>query len=286
MRIGAGMRLKYLFDITRMAFRSQGVPETLKLVHGYLGNKFFPVSSDETARRFRLGQRLSEKLDHTVAYGPFRGLVLSDTSWWGAADRGSMLLGLYEQEVLSKLSELSSGRSTLIDLGAADGYYAVGAVTSGLFDNSIAFEISEIGQTAIIENAHRNSVGDRIRVFGEAKSDFLTSLNTHFGLDLSGTVLLIDIEGAEFDLLSGELLHELRHAALIVEIHDFLQSDSRRVELLLERAKDFFESSWITTGQRDLSAFMEIDEWPDDDRWILCSESRPKRMKWLVLAPR
>ena len=181
---------------------------------------------------------------------------------------------------------MSSGRSTLIDLGAADGYYAVGAVTSGLFDNSIAFEISEIGQTAIIENAHRNSVGDRIRVFGEAKSDFLTSLNTHFGLDLSGTVLLIDIEGAEFNLLSVELLWGLRCAALIVEIHDFQPEDSGQLELLLERSKEFFVISWITTGQRDLSVFPEIEEWPDDDRWILCSESRPKRMKWLALTPK
>lgn len=280
------MIVKYLFESTRTALRSKGATGTLKLVHGYLGNKFFPAAADETARRFRLGQRLSEELHHTVAYGPLRGLILSDTSWWGAADRGSMLLGIYEQEVLAALKDLSVGRSTLIDLGAADGYYAVGAVTSGLFDNSIAFETSELGQDAIAQNALRNSVGDRVRILGEAKPDFLLSLTKDFELDLSSTVLLVDIEGAEFDLLSLELLRGLHRAAMIVEVHDFQPWNHAQVEQLLERAKEFFEISWLTTGPRDLSAFKEISEWPDDDRWILCSESRPKRMKWLVLTPK
>jgi hypothetical protein len=280
------MTVKYLFESTKTALRSEGATGTLKLVHGYLGNKFFPATADETARRFRLGQRLSKEFDNTVAYGPFRGLILSDTSWWGAADRGSMLLGIYEQEVLAALKDLSAGRSTFIDLGAADGYYAVGAVTSGLFAKSIAFEVSELGQAAVAQNAFRNSVGNRVRVLGEAKPDFLYSLRKDFELDLSSTVLLVDIEGAEFDLLSVELLRQLRRTALIVEVHDFQLGDSGQVEQLLDRAEEFFEISWITTGQRDLSEFSEIDDWPEDDRWILCSESRPKRMRWLVLKPK
>lgn len=277
---------KYIWVSTKNTFKSKGLRATLQSSRGYVGSRFFPVATDETARRFRLGQKLSKLFDNTVAYGPFKGLILSDTSWWGAADRGSMLLGLYEQEVLTTLTQLAVGRETLIDLGAADGYYAVGSVSSGLFTRSIAFEISPEGRTAIGDNAERNLVSDLVRVLGEAESDFLTELQAKYSLDLESTALLIDIEGAEFDLLSAELLERMSQAALIIEIHDFHIEDKARVSELLGNAARYFNTEWVTTGQRDLSTFPELTDWSDDDRWILCSESRPKRMKWLILTPK
>ncbi len=42
------------------------------------------------------------------------------------------------------------------------------------------------------------------------------------GVAFDRAVILINIEGGEFDVLTDNCLHELRHANLIVEIHGFL----------------------------------------------------------------
>jgi precorrin-6B methylase 2 len=279
------LRIRYLSRSTLQSLRRNGFCGTLQLVWKYVGSTLFPVQSDEVVRRFRLGQSLSQTLDHTVAYGPFTGLRLSDTSWWGAADRGSMLLGIYEKEVLEVLESLSHDRETFIDVGAADGYYAAGAVASGQFDRAICFELSEEGQAAIIDNATRNNVLERVHVLGEATSETVGALEQQFSIDLSRTVFLIDIEGAEFELLTEKFMQQVKSAALIVEIHDWEKGSASAVTDLVDRALEIFSVDWITTGARDMSQFPELSEWPDDDRWILCSESRRKLMSWLVFRP-
>lgn len=280
------MSIRYLMSSTVREMRTRGVRSTLDMVRTYVGSRYFPVPADETARRFRLGQRLSQQLGHTVTYGPFTGLLLSDTSWWGAADRGSMLLGVYEQEVLESIVSLSQERKIFVDLGAADGYYAVGAVFSGLFEHAIAFEMSEEGQSAIAQNARRNSVSDRIEILGIADSRTLSKIHQDDCLDLGQVLMLIDIEGAEFELLTSEILEEFRQAAIVVEIHDFLEADGQKVAQLVKNAEEYFNTRWVRTGSRNPSAFSELADWSDDDRWILCSESRPKLMSWLILEPK
>jgi hypothetical protein len=37
-------------------------------------------------------------------------MSLNRESWWSTADRGAMMLGIYEQEVLEALDSLSPGR--------------------------------------------------------------------------------------------------------------------------------------------------------------------------------
>lgn len=283
--MGRIVGVKYLVGSAYKEFKSQGVKETVVLARSYLGNLWFPVASDETVRRFRLGQKLSATLNHTVRYGPFKGVQLSDNSWWGAADRGSMLLGIYEKEVLEALVELSSGRSTFIDVGAADGYYAVGAIRSGYFDNAYCFEISEDGRGAIRANARRNRIEDRIHIYGKAEEGFLDVLLEDFDIDLGSTVLLMDIEGAEFEILKDFEFEKIQHCALIIEVHDWEAPTDFGLVELVRKAERYFNVVWLETGSRDLSRFQELTDWPDDDRWILCSEGRRQVMKWMVLTP-
>ena len=45
---------------------------------------------------------------------------------WSQADLGSILLGIYEKEVLDELEIISKHKSIFCDIGAADGIYGVG----------------------------------------------------------------------------------------------------------------------------------------------------------------
>jgi hypothetical protein len=58
------------------------------------------------ARRCRLGSELQNRFSGVVQAGPMKGVRLSPDSTWGRADRGPMLLGLYEASVMEQLGRV------------------------------------------------------------------------------------------------------------------------------------------------------------------------------------
>tara|TARA_R110002074_G_scaffold386404_1_gene568087 strand:- start:4705 stop:5529 length:825 start_codon:yes stop_codon:yes gene_type:complete len=239
---------------------------------------------DVGTQHILISRRLSALFNSTVAYGPFAGTKLSSEIRWGAGDRGSMLLGIYEKEVIEFLATFGDGRRTFIDIGAADGYYAIGCVKSGLFKKSICFEISEIGQKIIKRNAALNLIEEKIEVHGEADFAVLQKIPIEVR---DACVLLIDIEGAEFDFITADLLRKFVNAFIVIEVHDnFVADGSERYKKLYDLCSEHFNCTEVRTGARDLSQYKELEFFPDHDRWLICSESRRRLGKWLFLEPK
>jgi hypothetical protein len=211
---------------------------------------------------------------------------LASDSWWSAGDRGSMMLGMYESEVLEVLHGWKGHADVFIDVGAADGYYAIGCVKSGIVEHAICYEISPSGQQVIARQAETNGVVDRMTILGEAKADFVADLVEAHGVTLSRAILLMDIEGSEFDVLTGSVIRDLADCRMIIELHEDSPGNRLRAEELIESAKEHFTVRVITQGPRNPASFVELHDWTDDDRWILCSESRGYVMRWLVCEPK
>ena len=233
-------------------------------------------------RRNQLSKELNMMFNSTVRYGPFKGLRFSDNSWWGASDRGGMLLGIYEEEILNILSNLPKKYQTFIDLGAADGYYGIGVLVGNIFDKSYCFEISNEGRHVIKQNANLNNVSDRLIIEGKADNFFYKSIKTE---DIENSFLLIDIEGGEFELLNENVLDVFKSSIIIIEIHDWVEGGGRGLEMLIARAKKTHSVEFFKTSKRDLAKYQELAVYADNDRWILCSEGRPKLMSWMYLKP-
>lgn len=235
-------------------------------------------------RRTRLSREVDAAFNSTIAYGPFKGQKLTPRNWWGVKERASMILGLYEQEVLRSLMKVPRHYTTLIDLGAGDGYYAIGALVSRLFQHAYCFEMSKLGRRVIHDNAVLNGVSDRLTVHGRAEPDFYKKIpEAH----LANSVLMIDIEGGEFDICDRNLFETFRRSVIFIEEHSFFYPDGRaRCERLLRDAEEWFTITEMTTGARDLSQFPELDGYEDTDRWLICSEGRKKRMTWIRLDPK
>ncbi|WP_353432649.1 hypothetical protein [Polynucleobacter sp. MWH-UH23A] len=235
-------------------------------------------------RRIQISKTLDELLESTVKYGPFKGLKLSPKTWWGSADRGSMLLGLYEKEVLDSLQNIPKNFNTFIDLGAADGYYGIGVLVNKQFEKSICFEMSEKGRATIKENARLNNVLEKVEIRGIAKYDFYQELcpNT-----LLNSVLFIDVEGAEFDLMGKETFKVFSKAIIFVELHDwFFEDGSDKLKKLKNDSAETHNVTELTMRSRDLSIFPELKKLNDDDRWLICSEGRGQLMVWLRFDPK
>lgn len=218
-----------------------------------------------------------------VKYGPFKGLKLSENSWWGKSDLGSQCLGLYEKEILTHIKNSSSQSwDCFIDIGAADGYYAVGMLSSGTANRAICFELSREGRALIRDTWERNGRIGVLDVHGKADADALLSLDQE---GLGKTLILIDIEGDEFELLTPEVIEHLSAAEVILEVHNWVHDFEAKYARLLYDLSKWFRLDILAYEDRLTGAFEELRSYTDDNRLLLVSERRPCRMRFLSLTP-
>jgi hypothetical protein len=237
-----------------------------------------------TKKRRALSCSLSERMNHTVKYGPFKKMKFAKKSrWWASGSNGGMLLGVYEKEVLDALMKVPNKYDIFIDLGAADGYYSIGTLVSKKFRIGYSFEISAKGRESILKNATLNRVKKKLHIFGEAKKDFYLNIPKN---DLKKSVILIDIEGAEFSILDKNTLSNLKNSIIFIELHEwFFDDGEKKLNKLKSDAKNFFKISELKTSSRDFSVFPELSLFNDSERWLIASEGRGRLMTWLRLDP-
>ncbi|WP_296020002.1 hypothetical protein [uncultured Agrobacterium sp.] len=234
--------------------------------------------------RLHLSNSLASFHGNRVAHGPFKGLLLgADTHWGEGADRGGMILGLYEQEILNIVDEIPARYRTFIDLGAADGYYGLGMLVNNRFHTSYCYEITERGREVIAANAVLNGVADRVIIRGEATREFYNDLPAEVR---DQSLVLVDIEGAEFDLIDAGTFAAFSKAMIVIEIHDWMvENGPEKMAKLQVDAARTHRVTEIKMGARDLSGIPELQSMPDTQRWLLCSENRARVMVWLRFDP-
>lgn len=234
-------------------------------------------------RRVELGRDFNAKFNGTVQHGLFSGLQLgSDPTWAGFADKSSQLFGLYEQEILQTLETIDK-RDVFINLGAADGYYANGMIIAGKVKMSYAYEIEQESRDILLLNARLNGLSEKVVIRGEAFPDFYRDFKQS---ELNNSIILCDIEGGEFRLFNSETFSHLWSAIIIIELHDWaFPGETELVADLICAAEGTHRTKILKMSIRDLSSFEELEVLCDDDRWMICSEGRPRMMSWLLLTP-
>ena len=89
----------------------------------------------------------AKKNDFTVKNGLFKNLKINKDISWGKADIASKVYGLYENNIQKVLAKIK--KPILIDIGAADGFFAIGCIYSGISKHCYAFEQSDLGRSAL-----------------------------------------------------------------------------------------------------------------------------------------
>ena len=233
--------------------------------------------------RHRMAEHLRSVHDNRVAYGPFKGLKLADQAWWGVLDAPAQILGTYERSVQQVIEQAADPEATFVDIGAGDGYFAIGALQAGLFARAICFETLVEGRRALESNAMLNTVEDRTTILGEANSAAVLGALK----DVGHGVILCDIEGDEFDLLSNEVLEALQDFQMIVELHAHLRRDGDRLRSeLINRAERCFHVESLRSDDIPVSAFPELHGFSDNIRLLAFSEGRSVAGEWMVLKPK
>ena len=219
----------------------------------------------------------------TVRRGPFAGMVFPDSVRRRIKHLVPFLTGSYEQELHEPLERLLDRRYDLVvDIGAAEGYYAVGLARTLPEARVIAYEMLPVTARVCRWMAEANGVADRVDVRNEECTvDHLANL------DGQSLFVFCDAEGAEQDLMDPERVPALARAAAVVELHDWARPGVS--EEIIRRFEPTHEIEVVHSGPRYMSDYPEVMEVPGvtfEDRELGVSEIRHSPCAWAVLRPR
>ena len=201
-------------------------------------------------------------------------------------DISSKLLGSYEKQIQSKIIEIKKkyNLEKIINFGAADGFHLIGLIKNNYFNEGFAFEVSEKSKKELKINIALNDLNEKIYVYGKASFE---DLNVKFkDTDFNKSLYLVDIEGEEFNLFTEKNLKFFINSYGIIENHEFLFKDKKKVDNFYKLISDNFEVEIIENTSRNPFKFKQLDDLHDDERWLLMSEGRKKNMNWIYFRPK
>ena len=213
----------------------------------------------------------------TVLGGPFVGMAYPVRASEGS--RIARLLGCYEASLAPMLETvIARAYPFVIDVGAAEGYYATGLARRMPATTVLARDSDPAARALCQTMAEANGVSARVHVGGAMEHADFDRCTAQY------TFVLCDIEGGERDLLDPACAPGLCHADILVEVHE-----GRHPGLLATLTDRFEPTHRITRIDRQLAP-QALPEWAealsDLDRLLLLWEWRATPTPWLWMERR
>lgn len=219
--------------------------------------------------------------DLTVLNGPFKGMKYPSLNAYGSVICPK-ILGSYEKELNSLIETLCQKPYTsIVDIGCAEGYYAVGLALRIPEARVYAFDSSEQAQALCEEMAQTNAVS--IECCGSFRKE------TFKEIDLSSKTLIIcDCEGYEANIFDSEIAQELSHCDLLIESHDCINIEI--TEYLYTVFSKTHSITEIESIDDTLKAYRynypELTSFSLKEKKEFLSEHRGHIMRWLYMEPK
>ncbi len=258
-----------------------------KLLRLAAPRQFAALSS---ARSNRHGQRVLEqhgvpllaeqflaKYGAMVQSGPFAGMRYLDASI--GSSFLPKLIGSYECELHPIIQKtLVTPYQSVVDVGSAEGYYAVGLARNLAGKPKVyAFDTDIAAQELCRQLADINDVKNQVVVAGYCDFEKLQS-------SLQGRALLIcDCEGYELQLLDPKEVPALLTTEIIVELHDTPQIPvTPQIEA---RFTDSHSIEIISIEVRNPNLYPILDFFEPAQQQVALSEFRSGIQQWAHLVP-
>lgn len=192
----------------------------LRLREEYARKHFYPLNA-------RVRAALFPDRQPEVLHGPFRGMKYHKDVVWGPAT--VKWVGFYESELHGAVQAIIDGNyATILDVGAADGYYAVGFARACPQARIYSYDIDPGSLALQRELASLNEVAN-LEVRGWCDWEQFNELIK------PRTAVLCDIEGGEYPLLEPARCPRLADADILVELHAFEGRSPDEVGAEIER---------------------------------------------------
>lgn len=221
-------------------------------------------------------RRYTSEFGWSVTDGPFKGMAYPPLMAPWIRDLGAKLIGSYEsgiEDVVERV--IATEPKSVVDVGAAEGYYAVGFALRLPTARVVAVDIDPVARLLCRLLCQRNHVGNR--VVTQTRADLTDAVIGERAL------VFLDCEGAEYHLADPRAFPALATATIIVELHEFFHRD------ILDVLADRFAATHdieLHGEKRPTSAVNRLSHWPDRDAEKLLNERRPEPMRWMLCVPR
>lgn len=266
--------------------------KTLNQIVKSMLHRVAPKSADRwaAARQRRHIERFEERtglnrvVDRFVAMhglkvqgGPFSGLTYVSHSSGSAIL--PKLVGSYEAELALSIETITqTPYRTIVDVGSAEGYYAVGLAVRIPSATVYAYDIDEVARSRCAELARVNRVSDRVLIRGRCDAGELAKNLT----DLPA-LLMCDCEGFELDLLDPLKTPALRSTHMLVELHDHLRPGL--TETLRSRFAATHRATMFGIQPRQLERYASIQQLDRQGQELAVNEFRPAGQQWVEFQP-
>lgn len=217
-----------------------------------------------------LALKVAEHFDYTVQAGPFRGMRYTRSAIL-THHATPNLLGTYERQLYPFLKEAAIRCDLIIDIGSAEGYFAVGlARLTGR--PVVAFDVNGSERQMIREMATLNQVPHLVTVGAWCSSTRLVDL-----VRGKRSLVFCDIDGGEFSLFTPDAVEALRGCDVFIELHGTPEENRGLIERFVGRDPIVLDHPKETPGAASLGLL-------GADAARMATEYRGPQ-QWLVMRP-
>lgn len=220
--------------------------------------------------------------DLSVLHGPFKGMLYPEFKAVGGAI-APKVLGSYERELHQVMEEIClNDYSEIVDVGCAEGYYAVGLAMRLPNAKVFTFDTDVVAIHLCKQMAQLNKVAERIIIGSFCDAKVLQSIPY-----TKRALIISDCEGYEKQLFTKEIVPFLAKHDLLIEVHDFLDIEISSV--IRQRFAGTHSIKAIQSIDDITKAhtyeYEELREYSLDVRRRFFAENRPHIMEWLYMTP-
>jgi len=230
----------------------------------------------------RINRAVGKLSKWTVAGGPFAGMKYVRAAC--GSSLSPKLIGSCELEIQTWIRDLLRRRfSAIIDVGSAEGYYAVGFARLEPTAQVVAFDTDPVARHLCRRMSEQNGVGSRVSVRSKCTPEVLCEM------DLRGTLLVVDCETYELELLDPKKVPGLSQATILVEMHDCYVPGL--TDVVTQRFAETHSMKWTQAESRDPAEFTILGgldpvlrEAAVDEGRLFEADGAPQR--WGLFVPR
>lgn len=234
----------------------------------------FIMRQERESGRVAMSSRFCTHFGSAVRAGPFAGMSYPQ-SIVQARNLIPKLVGTYESELGPWVEELVRKQyASIVNVGSADGYYAVGFAMRMAGVPVVAFDTDPWARDATRALASENAVST-VTVLSMCDPAWLRD---HLRV---GSLLVVDCEGYERILLNPKSSEKLMECDILVELHEHVATGiGEEVRRWFSQTHNIREVWSIRKDPKVVSELSVIDE----GMWsVVLSEGRNVPQSWLLV---
>jgi 23S rRNA U2552 (ribose-2'-O)-methylase RlmE/FtsJ len=219
--------------------------------------------------------------DYKILNGPFAGIKYPHLNI-SEASLCPKILGSYEGHLHSVINMIMEvPYENIIDIGSAEGYYAVGLAKHMPGTKVYCFDINEKDMDFCREMADLNNLNNLI--FNKECNPG-TLIDFKYG---NKALIICDCEGYEFELFTEDVIEKLDNVDLLIELHNHV--NPRITSTLVQRFQKTHKMNFYDNWQAPTSSWKGLEKLSEKEAQFCAMEHRGGYykntfMQWIFLS--